>query len=69
MKKELIKVKYDDKFDMTNDKRFSYCMVDKDIYKQMKEYNLHRNICIYFFDNNNNEYGMTIDNIDTVTEI
>lgn len=69
-KKEKIKVLYSDNFNiLQNDDKFSYCMVDKDLYNIMKRSNYKGNISIYFYDKNDVEYGFTIDNINSIKEI
>lgn len=68
--KEKIKVLYNDEMNLLqNDKRLSYCMVDKDLYNIMKKSNYKGNISIYFYDKNDIEYGLTIDNINNIKEI
>lgn len=69
-KKEKIKVLYNDNLELLkNDDKFSYCMVDKELYNTMKKANYTGNISIYFYDKNDVEYGFTIDNINNTKEI
>lgn len=67
MKKEKIKVIYNDRDNLLkNDKRFNYCVVDKELYYKMLSIKYNGNISIYFIDKDNKEYGLTIDNINEI---
>lgn len=62
--KNRIKVVYNDRFNtLKNDKRFSYCEIDKDIYDLAIKNNYKGNISIYFVDKDNKEYGLVVDKI------
>lgn len=70
MENKKIKVIYNDRFNLLkNDKRFSYCMVDKELYYKMISLKYNGNISIYFIDKDNQEYGFTIDNINEIKEV